>query len=90
MDGYRISTFDSLNMNTITDMGWYTKVVVSGGTEYADDFKQDLEALGYAASGWNTNDDISAYTRDNATISNYTMYAWKKVASVRLLYQIHF
>ena len=81
-DEYRISIIDSLDINDITDTGWYTRIGIGGGHEYADDFSQDLGGAGYGAIDWSADDDISAYTSDNAQGSQYTMYAWKEAAVV--------
>ena len=73
---YFISTNSSLDPNTITHTGWYTIIGIAGGTEFAEDFSQDLGGAGYGAAGWIAGDDISAYVQDNAQGPQYTNYVW--------------
>lgn len=76
---YRISTDSNLDWTTITDTGWYTRFGIAGGFEFTDDFKKDAGGAGYGAFGAINDEDISAYTNDNAIGSAYTMYVWSVV-----------
>jgi hypothetical protein len=72
---YDISTISS-DVNSINNMGWYTIWGISGGTQFAEDYKLDLGDPGYNAPGGSYS-AISAYTGDNATGSFYTNYVFR-------------
>lgn len=72
---YDISTVSNDPL-LVNHLGWYTTWGVSGGQQYAEDFKFDAGAPGYNDPG-GTGTAISAYTDDNATGSLYTNYVFR-------------